>query len=71
MKHRVYLSAKMQLSEVKEWLKSSNDKPLIRQSLNDTCDRLEREIRAEFSLSDAMQELYCYWLQNYCVKLHP
>jgi hypothetical protein len=71
MNHKKYISAKKALKEVKNDLKGYEDKPYIRQCLNDTCDSLEMDIRNDYSISEAMQELYCKWLQNYCCKLHP
>jgi hypothetical protein len=71
MKHDIYISAKEALKYTKGMYKNCSDKPLVRQVLNDTTDALEREIRANYSLSEKLQELYCKWLVNYCVTLHP
>lgn len=71
MKHSVYLQAKQQLKDLKTSLKCSNDKPMVRQSLNDYCDSLKREICRNYSISDKLHQLYSVWLDNYVCSLHP
>ena len=71
MKHDIYIQAKAGLNYTKKMYKGCKDKPLVRQILNDTTAAFEREIRANYSLSEKMQNLYCNWLQNYCCRLHP
>jgi CxxC motif-containing protein (DUF1111 family) len=71
MKNSEYQQAKAELKEVAKLVKRSNrnDKPFIRQTINDYCDMLCRDL--SLSLSDARRNQYQNWLHNLAANLHP
>jgi hypothetical protein len=71
MKHKDYLIAKDYLAYFNRLLKGINDKPYVRQELNDITNDLKKDIRRINSLSEKRKNLYCNWLQNYCCSLYP
>lgn len=75
MKHEIYLNTKKALiKEAKEAKRLSNDKPYIRQVINDQADQLRRQIdyyQMKGKYSEAMAETYKLWIDNLACKLHP
>lgn len=65
MKTNNYQIAKNVLKSVSYDAKSEfrNDKPMVRQIINDTCDSISRDL----NLSEYQRNL----LSNYACKLHP
>jgi len=76
MKHEIYLNAKQVLiNEAKEAKRlSRNDKPYIRQCINDQADQMRRQIdfyAMKDKYSEAMANIYKTWIDNLACKLHP
>jgi hypothetical protein len=76
MKHSIYLNARQLLiNESKEAKRlCKNDKPYIRQCINDQADQMHRQIdfyAMQDKYSVAMANIYKIWLSNLACKLHP
>jgi hypothetical protein len=72
----IYTSAKAILRETAQRAKANhpNDKPAIRQIINDMADQLERELeRGGLLFAESGKEINRYkkQLQNLACKLHP
>ena len=70
-----YQQAKQQLKNAAMLAKQSqpNDKPFIRQWINDTADAIVKDIIncPSWDISELKREQYRQWLSLYACKLHP
>ena len=64
-KQTEYQKAKSALKEMADIVKKKNssDKPLIRMTINDTCDYICKDLH--------LSDYHCRLLQNYACSLHP
>lgn len=71
----MYQEAKQQLKNAADLVKSThpNDKPMIRQWINDTADAIIKDTIncPSWDISEAKREQYRNWLSLYACKLHP
>lgn len=72
----IYHNAKQVLiSEAKEAKRlNKNDKPMIRQTINDQADQMHRQIDfhcMKGKFSEAMAKQYKNWISQLACKLHP
>ena len=76
MDNSIYKHYKEQLKEIARTEKrhNPNDRPRVRQvindSLNDIINGLEWHQMRE-KISEAQKNIYCKWLENLAIKLHP
>jgi len=75
MRNEFYLIAKAEIKKLAKNLKSGiNDKPLIRQTLNDHCDTLCRDFNfmaMKEQISEKQAKLYSNWLASFTADCHP
>ena len=73
MKHTLYKNCKAFLKQTAERM-SRDDKPKYNMILNDTLDYLIKgdltQALLKEEISSGQFNLYSYWLDNYCTKLH-
>jgi len=75
MKKDIYKNCKaLMISEAKKLKSQNNDKPYIRQSLNDLLDSIKRQISwhvMKEHLSEKRANQYGLWLESLTCRLHP
>jgi hypothetical protein len=75
MSHEIYLNAKQTLiREAREAKRTSDDKPYIRQVINDQADQMRRQIdfyAMQDKFSEAAAAMYKNWIDNLACRLHP
>lgn len=75
-KNSIYLNCKALLKETAKTEKrhNKNDKPRVRQVLNDLLDELIRQIdyhALKETITTKKANMYKFWLTNYTISLHP
>jgi len=75
-KHNIYQNAKAlirnQAKELKRW--SPNDKPYVRECLNNLCDDLVKQFNwhaMKGTISEKQAKQYAFWLENFTGSQHP
>ncbi len=75
MKNSIYLEAKKLIkSEAKELKRTSNDKPYIRECLNNQCDQMTKQFNwyaMKGTISEKQANLYANWLASFTGSMHP
>lgn len=75
MKHTIYLNAKATMkSEAKTLKAQCNDKPYIRECLNNLCNDFISQFNwhaMKETISEKQAKRYANWLDNYTCSLHP
>ncbi len=75
MKNNIYLSAKQLIKiEAKELKRTNNDKPYIRECLNNQCDQMIKQFNwyaMKGTISEKQAALYSLWLASFTGDMHP
>jgi len=71
----IYQNAKQLMKDqAKEMKRTSNDKPYIREALNNLCDDMCRQFNwhaMKGTISEKQAKQYAFWLASYTGTLHP
>jgi hypothetical protein len=72
---RTYQRAKEQLKNAADLIKETrpNDKPMIRQYVNDVADSITKDMIncLSWNITEAKRDQYRNWLSLYACRLHP
>lgn len=76
MKHNIYQNAKSVIKDEAKELKrlSPNDKPYVRECLNNLCDDLIKQFNfhaMKETISEKQAKQYAFWLASFTADCHP